>query len=542
LSKPARLAAHEGQGGSTEEASATTGELQAALEQLRLVEEQLRTQGEELAATRDLVEHERERYQDLFEHAPDAYLVTDTFGKILEANPRAATLLGVEQRFLAGKLLVSFVHPERRSEFRRTLARLGLAAHEGEMAMTLRARRGETFQAGVRVTPAPSGDGTHERFRWTLRDLTARKLVEEGGESVAAELRRRVAERTDALEQMISRAGEERDRLRQTFERLEDGIVTFDRELRVEFVNSAAKRLLHPARVVVHEPLPDAWPGLSLPGLGSHLFGPHPAIGETRVEADGRTLSVRGIRPRGTGTAVLVIVDVSGHDRRERAERDFVMNAAHELRTPLAAITSAIEVLQAGAKEVPEDLDRFLGHIERETARLGRLARSLLLLARVQTGKETPRLELLELEPLLRDVAATLHPGPGIEVRVECLPSLAVLANRDLVEQALSNLAANSAKYTNAGEIRVGARELPVGSVEIEVADTGPGMLPHEQERAFDRFYQGRLGGASDGFGLGLAIASRAVRATGGELKLESSPDRGTRAWFVLPSAKLVHT
>ena len=86
-------------------------------------------------------------------------------------------------------------------------------------------------------------------------------------------------------------------------------------------------------------------------------------------------------------------------------------NAAHELQTPIAAITSAIEVLQAGAKERRADRDRFLAHIERATDRLARLTRALLVLARAQTRDESPRQELIEVEPVPRSLAECSPPS-----------------------------------------------------------------------------------------------------------------------------------
>ena len=156
--------------------------------------------------------------------------------------------------------------------------------------------------------------------------------------------------------------------------------------------------------------------------------------------------------------AVAVFEDVTDRERTERVQREFVTNAAHELLTPLAAITSAVEVLQGGAKEDPAQRDRFLAHAERETARLGRLSRALLVLARAQMGAEAPREELIELAPLLGDVASGLHPAPEVSVSVDCPPDLALVSNRELAAQALANLGANAAKFTQAGSILFRAR------------------------------------------------------------------------------------
>jgi signal transduction histidine kinase len=233
--------------------------------------------------------------------------------------------------------------------------------------------------------------------------------------------------------------------------------------------------------------------------------------------------------------AVLVVTDISERERRERAEREFVTNAAHELRNPLASITSAVEVLQSGAKEVPAERDRFLGNIERDAARLGRLTRALLLLARAQTRSEAPRFNPVALRPLLESVAAGLQPAEGVRVDVRCPEGLEALAEADLLEQALANLAANAGKHTAEGSIVLSARALDTASVAVEVEDTGPGIPIAEQQRVFDRFYRGRR--VADGFGLGLAIVQQAVRALGGRVEISSVPGRGTTIRIVLPAA-----
>jgi two-component system phosphate regulon sensor histidine kinase PhoR len=231
-------------------------------------------------------------------------------------------------------------------------------------------------------------------------------------------------------------------------------------------------------------------------------------------------------------SAAASIQDISAHDRRERAERDFVTNAAHELQGPLAAITSAVEVLQAGAKET-EERDLFLGHIESEALRLGRITRSLLTLARTQTGVEPPRAELIELCPMLRAIADRMKPAEGVELTVACPKDLGVLANRDLLEQAISNLVRNAVKHTDRGSIRIigsarGAR------VAIKVADTGRGIAPEALPRVFDRFY--RSDPQHEGFGLGLAIVHASVEVMNGELGLESKLGEGTNVSIELPA------
>ena len=238
---------------------------------------------------------------------------------------------------------------------------------------------------------------------------------------------------------------------------------------------------------------------------------------------------------------VAVFQDVTDRERRERAEREFVTNAAHELLTPLAAITSAVEVLQAGAKEEPRQRDRFLAHAERDCARLGRLARALLVLARAQMGTEAPRTDLVALAELLEDVVAGLRPVPGVETHVDCPADLALLTNRELVTQALVNVGTNAAKFTQRGEIRFRAQRGGDSEVVVEVSDSGVGVPKGEEARIFDRFYRApESRGGGEGFGLGLAIARQAVDALGGTLELRSSPGSGTTVTVTLPGGELV--
>lgn len=253
---------------------------------------------------------------------------------------------------------------------------------------------------------------------------------------------------------------------------------------------------------------------------------------------DGRWLVLEGgLTAIDAGETDLLLVtarDVTESARQERAEREFVANAAHELLTPLAAMNAAIDVLQSGAKEIPAERDAFLDDLEQEVDRLGRLAHALLVLARVQATAEPLRVQPVELSPLLHEVAASLQTGTEVEVDVVCGEELAALAERDLLERALANLAENAAAHTPRGSIVLAARSAGEGFVAIEVRDTGSGMSPDERERSFERFYRAGSRGV-EGFGLGLAIVREAVRVLNGTIEIESEPGIGTAVRLTLP-------
>jgi signal transduction histidine kinase len=341
------------------------------------------------------------------------------------------------------------------------------------------------------------------------------------------------------LKESFSLLASERDRLHVLLERLREGVLTVGPDLNVEFANASARQMLGLEEGATGMPVPDPWPGVKLRALAASLFEADADVVEARATPDADHIySVAGIPALEAEVAVIVITDVSERERRERAQREFVANAAHELRTPLSVIAGAVEMLQAGAKDEPEQRDRFLAHIADESTRLGRLARALLLLARAETRAEALLVEPLPVLPLLEQAALDAALRPGVAIDIECPPELAVQAQAELAEQIVWNLVDNAAKLTERGRIVLRAHPARGGRVEIEVSDTGPGIDPADQEAVFERFSRGSDRRDGEGFGLGLAIVRQAVRALGGRVELESEPGTGTTVRVVLPAAE----
>jgi PAS domain S-box-containing protein len=150
-------------------------ELGTASEALEVAAEQLFQQTAELAAIRAQVELQRQRYQDLFDLIPNAYLVTDAQGKIQEANRAAAILFNLEQAFLIDKLLVSFIPPEDRSVFRSKLSRIQQCEWVQEWTLHLQPCQGELFDAALTVVPVRDSQGNLVTLRWLVRDISERR-------------------------------------------------------------------------------------------------------------------------------------------------------------------------------------------------------------------------------------------------------------------------------------------------------------------------------------------------------------------------------
>lgn len=328
------------------------------------------------------------------------------------------------------------------------------------------------------------------------------------------------------LRRSFDRLETERDRVRALIEQLHEGVIGVDRDLRVVIANDRASEILGQP---VHEgdDLPEPWPAISLVRFTQQLFaGGIAPSGLRAVSGEDEVFVITGLpaTSRGTDFVVLVVSDVTQRERRERAEREFVANAAHELRTPITAIASAVEVLQQGAKDDRVERDRFLGAIARQTGRLERLVRALLTLARAQTNGGSVRMESVELCRLLREIADDEGLGPGA---LDLDERAIALAHPDLLRQAIENLIANARKHAGGRGLQVAAGLGEPGTVVVEVSDAGPGMSRAETERVVDRFFRGGDRGA-DGFGLGLSIAREVARAVGGHLEIETGPSAGT--------------
>ena len=152
----------------------TLQELLVAVEELRAAEEDLREQNDGRAAAHSEVEEERRRYQQLFQYAPDAYILTDLHGIIREANRSAARLFGVEPRFMAGKAFVSFVAQEDRPRVRAELGRWQSEPTPKSLEVQLQPRTGPPFAAAITLSVARGGPkDTAVGFRWLVRDISA---------------------------------------------------------------------------------------------------------------------------------------------------------------------------------------------------------------------------------------------------------------------------------------------------------------------------------------------------------------------------------
>ena len=209
--------------------------------------------------------------------------------------------------------------------------------------------------------------------------------------------------------------------------------------------------------------------------------------------------------------------------------RQFVADASHELRTPIAAVSAYAELFERGAAANSDDLPRVMAGIRTETARMDRLVNDLLTLARLDEGvpmESTP----VELVALISDAVRTATAvGPEWPVRFWAAHPVEVIGDRDRLRQVIDNLLANVRAHTPAGTTTTVRVDQVGDEAEVEVRDTGPGMPAEEAQRVFERFYRADPARArtSGGSGLGLSIVAAIVAAHGGTVTATSAPGQG---------------
>lgn len=238
--------------------------------------------------------------------------------------------------------------------------------------------------------------------------------------------------------------------------------------------------------------------------------------------------------------AVLTVQDVTVLRNAERARSELIANVSHELRTPITAARALAETLEAGVDE-PEQRERFHARLTRELERLGEIVERLLKLSRLESRVEEFDVQPIDASELGRVAMTRLRPvadraGVTLVLDGEAQDGGSVLADRERTLEVLTNLLDNAIRYSPAGgAVRIAIE--PVGPmIRFCVRDQGPGILPADRQRIFERFYTvDRARGGDTGTGLGLAIARHIVSRLGGEIWVaDESP--GATLCFTLQS------
>lgn len=262
---------------------------------------------------------------------------------------------------------------------------------------------------------------------------------------------------------------------------------------------------------------------------------------DVEIETDKGILAARASM-LGSGEAVLVIRDVTRARRLAAVRRDFVINASHELKTPVAGIQALAESLSLALRHDPGRAERMVGRIEQEAARLARLVRDLLDLARLEeAGDDEERRHVDAVEIINAQIERVSGAALRQQITITTdLPgtSLVVAAPEDL-RTIVGNLLENAVRYNRRGGSVAVTLSRTDGRVVLEIADTGEGIPPQDLERIFERFYRvdKARSRAAGGTGLGLSLVRHATQRLGGTLAVDSELGVGSTFRVELPVA-----
>lgn len=348
----------------------------------------------------------------------------------------------------------------------------------------------------------------------------------------------------DAVSARIAQADSEKEQLQAVLAGMVEGVLVVNAAGRIVLANPRLRQMFAawgevagrtPLEVIRNAGVDDA---LRAASSTHELVSAEIQVGG----AEERTILVNAVAFPATGPrlgTVAVFHDVSDVRRLENMRRDFVANVSHELKTPLTAVRGFAETLLTG--DVPQaDVDKYLGVILKHADRLGNLIDDLLELSRIESRKVPLQHAAVDVGRVAASVMSGMEPqlrAKSLTVKLLDESPGDALADRRAVEQVLTNLLDNAAKYTNAGghiEVRVRSDR---DAVRVDVQDDGIGIPDEDLPRIFERFYRVEKARSRDlgGTGLGLAIVKHLVQAMDGEISVESEVGRGAIFSFTLP-------
>jgi two-component system phosphate regulon sensor histidine kinase PhoR len=349
----------------------------------------------------------------------------------------------------------------------------------------------------------------------------------------------------DQLQEKVSALTEERRQLAAVLENMADGVLIVGGDGRVRLINPSAASLLGTTREAAlglsfaqatrHHELIDVW--RSCQEAGSERI----ELLQIGAEALFWRVIVTPLEDKDGSGSLVILQDLTELHRLQTIRQDFLGNVSHELRTPLASLRALVETLRDGAMEDPPAARRFLDHIETEVDALTQIIQESLELSRIESGRVPLRLSPTAVPDVVLPAIERLRPQAeraGLLVQLnlpEDLPH--VLADRERIQQVITNLVHNAIKFTPAGgEINIAA-DLSDDDVVVSVRDTGIGIADEDLSRVFERFYKSDRARSGGGTGLGLAIAKHIVQGHGGRIWASSVEGQGSTFSFSLPTS-----
>lgn len=563
-------------------------DLLVVVEELQVAEEELRLQHEELNVSDFRLVVERQRYQELFDFAPDAYLVTDLDSKIQEANQAAARLLGVPSEGLIGKPLAVFVPPAARSSFRSKLTQLKFTQQPQNWELQLQLRKGNLFDAALTVAMVRDPQEQPSQVRWMLRDITQRKQMERELLRLNEQLVQRLAfeETLTSILEKLRSSLDETELLQTAVQELTlslrllgcsaatydtagtvsniccrytiPGATEIDSQKRTswmadlpEVYNQLQQRQHFQFCILPDRPTETSSSLLVCPIVDHHdVLGdlwcfsqPEVVLDENQVYLVRQVANQCAIALRQARLYQATQAQVAELKNLNRLKDDFMSTVSHELRTPLTNIKMAIYLMKGNLS--PEQRDRYLQILEAECQQEINLVTDLLDLQKIETEQYPVFVtEVIVLSDWLNTILAAFL--ERIQTRQQTfklnlsLPLSTIYTDAGNLRRVLLELLQNAHKHSPVGgeislEVEYDAEAKEVIFTIMNQAE----ISAIHQPRIFEKFYRipqensWQVGGT----GLGLALVKRLVEHMQGRISVSSS-EGWTSFTVVLPDLR----
>ncbi len=380
--------------------------------------------------------------------------------------------------------------------------------------------------------------------RQLVEPINAIDLSNPGEEAVYEELApllSKIRSQNRQIQRQVLDLQQRREEFTAITENMSEGLLVIDRETRVLSYNSAALHLLG-----AEGPGAEGESVLALNREAGFRRCVEEALAGRRWEEllersdDCRRVMASPVEQAGSvAGAVLVVLDVTEKEQRDRLRREFTANVSHELKTPLTSILGTAEILENGMVQ-PADIPHFAGNIHREAQRLIGLVNDIIKLSRLDEGGPTAQWETVDLYAQARSILDQL--APAAESRQVSLTlsggTACARGVPQIVEEVLYNLCDNAVAYNRpGGSVLVTVAEAPEGA-RVTVRDTGIGIPRDARERVFERFYRVDKSHPSGGTGLGLSIVKHGAAYLGARVELDSEPGKGSTFTLTFPKIR----
>jgi len=573
------------QGGSEADLLAEAMEsLQISFEELCVAEEEMRVQNEELIAVNQKLHAEHQRYLELFDLAPDGYMVTDLDGIIQEANLAAARLLNVRREFLAGKPMLIYINEQDRRTFDSWLTSLMQGKNILGREIGMQPRDGTPFPAALSLSLIHNDDGKSIGLRWQLRDISERKRVEitlaESEKKLKAlfnllpigvsviDAERNIVDVNPALEKILGMSRNEllrnENRIRR-YLRPDGTEMTFEEIPSVRAFNEQAA-IKNVEIGAVKENGDIIWMEVSavpLPSLDWRVVIITSDITERKRAEEALQKAKEDLKDKvKERTEELRIInrelraEIGEHEKTEvelekskeiaeeaaRAKASFMANMSHEIRTPMNAVIGMTSLLLE--EDLTSDQRDFVETIRSGGDALLAIINDILDFSRLEKEKtelETQAFYLRRtLEEALDLVAAkAAEKKLNLAYTIEKNSPEMIIGDPIRLRQILANLLDNAVKFTDDGEILLSVSSKPSDKrfeFHFAIRDSGIGIPPYKIDHLFESFQQvdDSITRKYGGTGLGLAISKKLVELMGGSIWLESKMGQGSTFHFII--------